>query len=273
MKTSLLLFACVSCALCGFGQTPSAKRDSSAAGQEKRVGDYVKFNVQLGVVVNQSFSNVERPDRRAIPYKFSSERYSAKGDDINAGFNVGFNLLLGKSKIIQHVLGANYLLSRGEYSYSRSHTQPAGYYIGSSYVKDVDYSSTIGFLNLVSGIRLRIVKGLSIEPLASINIQLYAVGRVTGYERSAKTTPVYFNPATGRDSLVTTTSQVNYDNTLTHDFPTGKITTISFTPRISYEFSLKEHRVGAYVSYNMALKYRLPWWMFGVSWYPFRKLR
>jgi hypothetical protein len=268
----LLLFVCVSYAFFGIGQNPSVTRDSSVMGQEKRVGDYVKFNVQLGAVVNSSFSNVERAERNPAHDKFSSERYSAKGNDVNAGFNVGFNLLLGKSKIIKHVLGANYLLSRGEYAYYRSHTHPAGYYIGSSYVKDANYISNIHFLNLVSGIRLRIVKGLSIEPLASINIQLYAVGKSTGYEESTKTDPVY-DPLTGRKILFTSTSQVNYDNSLTNDFPTGKITTISFTPRIFYEFSLKEHQVGVYASYNMALRYRLPWWMFGVSWYPFKKLR
>ncbi len=263
----------MSCALCGFGQNPSAKRDSSVIVREKRVGDYVKFNVQLGAVVNQSFTNAARAGGDAPHDKFSSEKYSQKNNNTNASFTIGFNLLLGKSKIIQHVLGANYLLSRGEYGYYRSHTHPAGYYIGSSYVKDANYTSNIHFLNLVSGIRLRIVKGLSIEPLASINIQLYGVGKATGYEKSTKTVPVSTNPVTGKDSLVTTTSLTNYDNTLTHDLPTGKITTISFTPRISYEFIMKEHRVGAYASYNMALFTRLPWWMFGVSWYPFKKLR
>ncbi len=253
MKKTTLLFAFLVFDVYAFSQTIPAGDESVLISKEKTVGDYVKFNVQVGAVLNPSFNNVKRESRNSVPDKFSSEKYYEKNTRANAGFSLGLNLLLGKSKIIKHILGVNYLHSRGEYSYSGSHTTISGNYITSSYRKGADYISNIGFLNLMSGIRLRIVKGLSIEPMASINLQLYGVGKVTGYEQS--------------NTLVT------YDNTVTHDLPTGKITTISFTPRISYDFYMKEQLLGVYASYNMALGYNLRWCNVGLSWYPFNALR
>jgi hypothetical protein len=49
--------------------------------------------------------------------------------------------------------------------------------------------------------------------------------------------------------------------------------TVSFCPRISYEFQIKNQKLGIYYSYNIAYEYRLPWNMIGITYYPFKKLR
>ncbi len=71
---------------------------------DPKLGDYIKFNVQLGIVVNSLSSNYTR---REQSHRTASEEYSAASNKYVSNYNLGFNFLFGKSTYIKHVIGVN----------------------------------------------------------------------------------------------------------------------------------------------------------------------
>ncbi|MDF2447748.1 MAG: hypothetical protein K0R26_252 [Bacteroidota bacterium] len=93
--------------------------------RETRVGDYIKFNFQLGAVINSLESNYTI--RKPQPSRTSPEEFSASSNKYVVNYNLGFNFLFGKSLYIKHVIGVNYLRSSGEYKSSSASFGSDGY--------------------------------------------------------------------------------------------------------------------------------------------------
>lgn len=222
-----------------------------------RVKDYIKFNVQIGAIVNNNYSNVQR--KQPTPSRTTSESYSAhNGNLYNYNINLGFNFLFGRSKCVKHILGVNYLHSRGEYEYNYGQ---GGY---TSYQKDLKYISHVDYLNFVTGIQFSIGRHIKIEPQISLNAAINVSEKING---TSKTTTVSGGPTPyvlDYEVKIYKDEKVNSGNTSS---------TFSFNPKISYEFKIKQNIFGVYLSYNLAYKYRLPWYMAGITYYPFKKLR
>ncbi len=226
--------------------------------KEPVLGDYIKFNVQIGAVMQSLSSNYTR---RGPPASHSSsEEYSASSNKCVYNYNIGFNFLFGNSPFIKHVIGANYLRSLGEYNYSFSQ---GGY---TSYYQDYHYVSKIDFVNVITGLRIKTFKGLYIEPLASVNIIAQADVRCSG-----TSTTKYISG--GPIPSVYQTDIEYISNKKVDGERAGIGSTVSFCPRILYEFNLKKQTLGIYISYNLAYEYRLPWMMAGITYYPFKKLK
>lgn len=226
--------------------------------KDKVLGDYIKFNVQLGAVINSLESNYTR--RQPQSSHTSSEEYTASSNKYVYNYNLGFNFLFGKSPYIKHVICLNYLRSTGEYNYSYSQ---GGY---TSYYKNFHYVSKIDFINVVTGLRFKLFKKLYIEPLISINIIAqsdikYSGTSTTKYISGGPTPNVY-----KEETEYYSNQKINAERS-------GINSTVSLCPRISYEFDLKKQKLGVYISYNVAYEFRLPWMMAGVTYYPFKKLR
>ena len=232
-----------------------SKKDSLV--KTLKVKDYIKFNVQLGAIVNNNYSNVQR--KQPPSSRTSSESYSAhNGNLYNYNINLGFNFLFGRSKCVKHILGVNYLHSRGEYEYNYGQS---GY---TSYQKDVKYISHIDYLNFVTGMQFSIGRHIKIEPQISLNAAINVNEKING---TSKTTTVSGGPTPyvlDYEVKIYKDEKVNSGNTSS---------TFSFNPKISYEFKIKQNIFGVYLSYNLAYKYRLPWYMAGITYYPFKKLR
>ncbi len=233
----------------------------STKGRKKadvKLSDFVIFNLQAGIVINNSYCN--KPRRDDFPLgQTSSEGYYGYSKKNNVNINLGFNFVLGKSPYIKHIIGVNYLRSKGEFDYE--------YYQGgqTSFSDQLHYNSTVDFINIVTGIRFTIAKNFHLEPCIALNSILYSNIKVTGTS-TKKTYSDYYQ--SNIPPIVETT---HYDNTKADKDQIGA--TVSFCPRICYEFAIKNHKFGIYYSYNLAYEYRLPWNMIGITYYPFKKLR
>lgn len=232
--------------------------------REVKLKDYVNFNLQAGVVINNAYCNKPRYEGGSLG-QTTSEGFSGYTKKNNINLNVGFNFLLGKSPYVKHIIGVNYLRSQGEFDYGYgSHylSQFSGEY--KSKVTHLHYESTVDFINIVTGIRFTIGKRFHIEPCISLNSLLYSNIKVTG--TIINTT--YYDSRSNIPPIVETTY---YNNAKAAEEKIG--VTVSFCPRISYEFQIKNQKLGIYYSYNIAYEYRLPWNMIGITYYPFKKLR
>lgn len=232
--------------------------------REVKLSDYINFNLQAGVVINNAYCNKPRND--GFSEKTSSENYYGYSKKNNINLNIGFNLLLGKSPNVKHIIGVNYLRSQGEFDYENSTlgTTTIPYTLMANYSTKIHYTSKVDFLNIVTGIRFTIAKKIHLEPCISINALLNSNIKVTG--TATKTS--YYDTRSNIPPIVETTY---YNDANASDYKIG--TTVSFCPRISYEFQIKNQKLGIYYSYNIAYQYRLPWNMIGITYYPFKKLR
>ena len=219
----------------------------------------IYFNA--AAVINGSYSNKPyRDSPENVGHGSSSKSYSRPGKEYyNTGFGVGVTLLSGRNEYFKTLLGIQYVQSKAEFNYNSSYidvskSNPYATYGGKT---ELNYKNTSHFVNLVVGIRFKIFKGLSMEPCLSLNVNANSTNNINGL-------------ITTKNGPDPTTYHMVKDST--SGFTDAHVT-VSFTPRLVYEFQIKEQRVGMYASYNMALRYRLPWCMFGVSWYPFKKLR
>ena len=222
------------------------------------IGNYIKFNIQLGAMMQSLSSNYMR--REPTPSKTSEESYSASNNNYEYTYNFGFNFLFGSNPYIKHVIGVNYLRSTGEYDYSYSQ---GGY--TTSYQK-FHYVSKINFINVVTGLRLKVFKKLYIEPLVSFNILANSNVRYSG---TATTKYISGGPT----PTIYKTETESFTNQKVSAERSGINSTISLCPKISYDLNLKKQTLGVYISYNLAYQFRLPWMMAGITYYPFKKLK
>lgn len=219
-----------------------------------KIGDYIKFNLQVGAVVNNSYCNIIR--RQGTPsHGLTAEYYPTNDKKYNGNLNIGFNFLLGAHSYVKHLLGVNYLRSKGEFSYY-SEDNP---FASGSQSEQLHYISKIDFINLTTGLRLKITKRFHIEPLISFNFltrfDVRYSGTVITRNGNRYQTIYYDNERiVGRERIE-----------ITH--------TISLNPRICYDLDFTNQKIELYASYNLAYKYRLPWWTIGICYYPFKKLR
>ncbi len=230
---------------------------------QARVGDYIKFNLQVGVVINNAFSNLT--SRKPSPSHTSDEEFSGNNDEkYNSSINLGINFLFGNNPSIKHVIGINYLRSKGEFNYDYYSVSFGSSSAYTQYHESYQFKSTADFLNITTGLRFSIGKHINFEPLVAFNYLIKADERITGNI----TTHKYSGGQSSNGS--TEIEYVNNEKVKKYD---SKInSTVSLCPRISYDFNIKKHRIGLYASYNLAYNYILPWYMLGVTYYPFKKL-
>ncbi len=225
---------------------PTPTKESEKA-QQARVGDYIKFNLQVGAAFYNTFCNVPRKDYEG---RTSSDDYRKVNGRQNITINPGLNFIFGKSPFVKHVIGMSYLRTKGEFYYDH-------YNIGFS--EKSKYSSIVDFINVYTGLRVTLFKKIHLEQLFAVNIITNSNTTSSG----TRTTYAWSTPSSTR-------STINFENESTY---TLVETTVSIIPKIAYEIHLKNIKTEIYFSYNISLKYRLPWYMIGISYYPFKKLR
>lgn len=232
--------------------------------RDVKLKDYVNFNLQAGVVINNSYCNKPRKDDFP-PSHTSSEWYYGYSKKNNVNINLGFNFVLGSNAYIKHIIGVNYLRSKGEFNYYYSgvaRSQLNGYE-WRTYSEDLRYYSTIDYINFVTGLRFTICKKFHVEPCIAFNYMANSNVKVTGYRKTID----YNTYSSGLAPLV----QNNYFEN--ESYRSDISSTVSLCPKLTYEFKIKEQKIGIYYSYNISYEYRLPWNMIGITYYPFKKLR
>lgn len=231
-----------------------ARKDSIK--KAAKLSDYLTLNIEAGLVMNDSYVNKPRADSKNLgsPGTPEYENYTQSvRSQMKYGYSIGLNFLVGKSPFCKYLTGINYLNSTGEFNYEHTGSNYHGLY----YYKTANYRSTVHYINLLTGIRFIICKRLCIDNMLLLNIPVKTDNTLNGYKKS------------GSSSYSAETHY--YVNEMAHDSKVG--VTVSFAPRLSYEFKIKQQKLGIYASYNVSYLYNLPWCMAGLSYYPFKKLR
>lgn len=212
-----------------------------------KLGDYIKFNMQCAIVVYNSFSNTPRKNYIAMT---SSDEYLPVSAKQNVTFNGGINFLFGASPYIKHVVSINYIRTKSAFYHN---------YGSIGYSSEAKYKSSVDFVNIITGLRFTIFKKLYLEPLVSLSYVIHSKTTRNGTETSFD----YHTPPYTR-----------YTRSFENESTNASVgTTISLSPKISYELPVKKNKMEIYMSYNLSLTYRLPWYQFGIHIFPFKKLK
>jgi hypothetical protein len=227
---------------------------------------FAPFMCHAGFVFNNRYANVplKDPDLGMTAGLY----YTPASQHTTMSYQFGFNFLLGRSPFCKFVIGANYLRSVGEYNihYSAISGGSAPWTSVTEYYK---VNSTVDFINIVGGVRFTIAKKFHIEHLMTINLIAKSSTRYTGYQN----THVFSNGYTGNSYTNISNETTYYTNEKIPSQTNDIGITISFCPRLTYDIKIKEQTFGIYASYNMALNYHLPWFVAGITYYPFKKLK
>lgn len=220
---------------------------------------YVKLNFQLGGIVYSSYCNVQRQENPHVGQATGIQIGPPVQVRNNWTVNPGVNLVAGSSPVVKVMLGINYLHTEGRYKYTK------GDYSGAytNYHEDLDVVTKADYLNIGPSIRFTLFRHFHIDQSVFINCLVHYVDLLTG---SYTTTNSQSTPPITQTTYLSN-SKNNSDSYL------GTGTTLSFVPRLAYGIITKKFNADIYLSYNMALKYRLPWYGFGIMYYPFKRLR
>lgn len=226
----------------------------------KVLGDYIKFNLTLGAVFNSSDSNRPLDNDTAGKKGVVQYRYEKiQNQDYKAGFNFGFNFLLGGSPYIKHIFGINFLQSGSNYMFIKNETDPnSTSYYQKSVATNLNIKGFDCYVNVVNGVRLTFFKTLHIDACVTLCVPALNKSHINGteviYETGKSDIQRNITDSIGNKSHVTTPS-------------------LAFNPKISYEFKKNNQQFDIYAAYSLNTNYKLHWWLIGVSYYPFNKLR
>ncbi len=226
---------------------------------------WLRFKIEIGAEVNNAYVNMPSIKSQNAYSKYSDEYSGYDKNNVKSSLNIGLCFLFGRRPHFNSVFGINHLKSKGEYIYdnfSSGLSSGSGGYISSH--THFKYNSQIDYLNFFGGFRFTIGKHLHLEPLIVLNYILHRNEKVTG---SATTTMASGGPI----GSSTYTQDIKYYNNQPAPY-TNIETSLSLLPRMSYDFNIKPLKFDAYVSYNVNVENQIPWWMFGVSFFPFKKL-
>jgi hypothetical protein len=227
---------------------------------------FAPFMFHAGFVFNNLYANVPLKDP---DYGMAAGLYySPASQHTTISYQFGFNFLLGTSPFCKFVFGANYLRSIGEYNI-HYYAISGGSAPWTSYADYYKVSSTVDFINIVGGVRFTIAKKFHIEHLMAINLIAKSSTRYTGYQNIH----VYSYGSNGTSYTNISDETIYYTNAKIPSLGDNVGITVSFCPRLTYDIKIKEQTFGIYASYNMALNYHLPWFVAGITYYPFKKLK
>lgn len=231
--------------------------------REKRAkeGSGLMLSFNGALIINGSYSNKPYRDSPESPgHGSSSSYYSRPGKEYyTAGFSLGASLLSGKNEYVKRIIALQYTQSHAEFNYNYSYIdrEKSNMYATYSGKTELTYKNTSHFVSLMGGFRFKIVKGFYLETCVALHVNAYSKNRINGLI-TQKNGPDPTSYHAVKDS-VSGFTQVH--------------AALALIPKASYEFEAGKQKMGVYVSYNLSLVHRLPWRTFGVSWYPFKKLR
>ena len=233
-------------------------------------GDYINFNLEVGGVFNKAYCNSPVTDEEEQSYHFVSiEEYSnpnSKSIFLRPSF--GLNFSFGRAPHFKHIIAINYLQSKGKYNYYYDDTYSKPWFNPKTHSEKVTIETVSHFVNIYSGCRFVFLKRLNIDVCFSLNIPVYATNILNGYATTTyyEQTGQYSAKVIGKNTHV-------FENEKDHK--KNLVVGLSFSPKISYTFNLKDQKLGVYFSRNLDLQKfaRLPWWSLGISYYPFKKLQ
>ena len=202
----------------------------------------LQFNIQSALVANNSFTDRENG--------YTKE----PGKPVCFGFNAGAEILLGKNKRFKHVVSLTYDLTNSAYNNFYQFPQwgtPIGNY-------HVSTATQIQFADINYGVLYNVSKRFQLTALAAINFMIKSTAISNGYYTYANTgymgQPAYSDSVSVNNNKVTNTRGLY----------------LSLKLRASYCIT---NYLSVFVLRNINTFGHAPWWMLGIQYYPFKKLR
>lgn len=233
----------------------------------KKIGNYIKLNIELGAVANNPFCNVPKMTTEQSHFE-NTYYHDVSSAVLKYGLTGGVNAIFGHKKV-KAFLGISYLQSNCEFDFHYGSTTiaPGGSYIASSEKFDIHYKGIIHYLNTSTGMRFYFKKGFRLEITTSVNIPFYYSTRATGTSEFNETKRITDS------TFIHSNEQNNYHGTIQHENLTFNTFSISLKPKLIYSLYNYGKPFEFFVSRNLSLTDRTPWWVIGVNYYPFKKLR
>lgn len=215
-----------------------------------------KFYFHVGPIFYDAFINVpykkngfsNHEDYQSISY------FNPKTSNYKASFNFGFYSVNGSNKTAKFIYGLNYLFLNSEYQVNKTYNHGGGpgatQYIDELYA--LRYKSSIHYLNLPIGLRITIKNKFHLDNLISINKVVSGNNKISGIHYTHKYS---FYPTYNEQN---TTEDINKNENI------DLIGTVSFSPKLSYDFNVMNVKSGAYVGFNMAYGIRLYYFSMGL---------
>lgn len=212
-----------------------------------------KLNFDLGIVANNGYTNTD-------------EAYSGKKPENpkehKLGYNFGMNFNHGKSSYLKHFVMASLIESQAKllkrtynYTYDPNYTYET--------VNTTQYDSRLVFFNIGTGIKFVVFKHLYFDNGLALNLPIYSTNEIQ-YD---KTYNQWNKSYTTKINSVSDPTIENKSN----EFLIKK-THLILLAKIGYEFDIKQNRFGAFAGWNFNLNKIGQWYLFGITYYPFKKL-
>lgn len=215
-----------------------------------------KLNIDAGVIINNGYAN----SGNAYPSPKPKNVHQNK-----IGFNIGMLMSQGKSSYFKNILFFNLTETQAELEKTTSYfTEDLGNKRRHHYNRN-EYLSSLYTLSVGAGIRFVLFKHINLDNGFTYNIPFYSKNYIKEkeliYEEYNNYTYYYLNSKTTIDKGEKTSNEIFLKNYF------------AFRAKISYEFNIKGNRYGLFGAWNYGWANNAQWHMFGVAYYPFKKLR
>jgi hypothetical protein len=223
---------------------------------EKR-GFVMQCNIQGAVIINNVYSNYSQPTVSTYTYSSNPDR------QVGIGYYGAMEFIFGKT--VQRIIMLTSERTNSSYNYYSFRNSGQGYhkvmYDWYEYTSKYIVNKRVNTVGLCGGIEFPITKKLHLSPLFSLDYQYRVVSHTTGYN------VVYHSPPYSGPVSYDTTYYAN-SKSINNGEGSGLVASIKL--RLSYEIG---RYFSVYALGSMGIKYVAPWYMLGVRYYPFRKLK
>ncbi len=214
-----------------------------------------KLNIEAGALFNNGFTHTE-------------ENYSGvktlNAAQYKTGYSLGLNFLHGGSNYFKQITTVSFTESYAELHqrhYYYADDKPSGYKY--EYIYSTVYNSTLRFLNIGTGLRFTVLEHLNFDNGIAFNTPIYSRNKIVATRET--------NQSSYSGSSTSSTYEI-LENKTSSDFFLRK-ENWSFFAKMSYEFIIKQKRIGIFATWNYKLKNSAQWFVAGLTYYPFKKLR
>ncbi len=214
-----------------------------------------KINLEIGTLFNRGFTNTEENYSGIKP--LNTGQYKM-------GYSLGLNFSHGGSNYFKHIITASFSESKAELhqrTYNYLEDKQAGYKY--EYINSTIYNSTLGLLNIGTGIRFSVLKHFNFDNGISFYTPVYSKNQIHANKETKQS-----NYSGDLISSTTETLENKESSTLLL-----RKEQWAFFAKMSYEFDIKQTRLGAFINWNYNIKSSAQWFIGGITYYPFKKLR
>lgn len=222
---------------------------------------WLRINVQGALIANNSFSNLNfkflYPETAGKLYDSDYGYTNNKNKPVCFGFNAGIEFLIGRKPKFKQLVSFTYDLTNSKYNYNVFYNEAMSHSPNQTWNETI--SRQVQFISLNYGFLFNLTKKLKLATIASLAFYTKKIDITNGY---------YVEAMASQRGNPPSYDSTNYNNSKTVNKGLNLIPSLKL--RASYDVT---KYLSVFVSRNFGVNYKAPWWMVGLQFYPFRKLR